>query len=162
MDEQTGAHSPTEQQDLLNDRGAQPTPTQAPPQRERAAPYHHAAPHITQDPINDVEPVYVTRERYETLDQVNARRHHMGVATSDPDYLPPAGKRGLGTGPARQPNASSGKPSLHYDRYLEMPKPGKSIFTSRRERKQRRAHRIILIIALLAFILAIVWFFFLR
>ena len=33
------------------------------------APYRRQTPHITQSPIDDVEPSYVTRERYVTLEQ---------------------------------------------------------------------------------------------
>lgn len=140
--------------------------TPLPHSRQRAAAgdpshaYRRGIPHITQEPIDDVEFEYVTRERYETLEQAPSRRRHMGTATSDPDYLSSEagenvpGLSGTGSLPPLR--------DLHYERYLETPKPGKSIFTSRRERKQRRAHLIILIIALLALVLAIVWFFFLR
>ena len=52
-----------------------------------AIPYQRTRPHITQEPIADDPTRYVTRERYATLEQTRPRRH-MGVATSDPQYLP--------------------------------------------------------------------------
>ena len=63
-------------------------------QQPSAAPaYRRQTPHVTQPPIDDVETQYVTRERYQTLEQQAAqapakRRISMGRATSNPDYLP--------------------------------------------------------------------------
>jgi hypothetical protein len=63
-------------------------------QQPSAAPaYRRQTPHVTQPPIDDVETQYVTRERYQTLEQQTAqapakRRISMGRATSNPDYLP--------------------------------------------------------------------------
>ena len=53
----------------------------------------HRTPHVTQAPINDVDPVYAMPQRYATLEQqgsVGTRpgRKHMGTATSDPQHLP--------------------------------------------------------------------------
>ena len=48
--------------------GAQPAPA-APRQ-----PYRRQVRHITQEPINDIEPRYVTLNRYETLEQRQRRR----------------------------------------------------------------------------------------
>lgn len=128
--------------------------------------FHRSTRHITQEPIDDVEPEYVTRQRYQTLEEARSRRVHMGTASNDADYLPAAhGAARSGSALPRQLKEKTGPKGprkLHYERYLETPKPGKSIFTSRRERGQRRAHLIIGIIALLAAILAVVWFFFLR
>lgn len=44
-------------------------------------------PHISQEPINDPEPEYVTRNRYQTLEDAQTGRKHMGVASGDPIYL---------------------------------------------------------------------------
>ena len=44
-------------------------------------------PHISQEPINDAEPEYVTRNRYQTLEDAQTGRKHMGVASGDPVYL---------------------------------------------------------------------------
>lgn len=44
-------------------------------------------PHISQEPINDPEPEYVTRNRYQTLEDAQTGRKHMGVASGDPVYL---------------------------------------------------------------------------
>ena len=56
----------------------------------QARSFQRQSPHVTQTPIDDVEPQYVTRERYVTLEQAQGqgRRRHMGVATSNPSYLP--------------------------------------------------------------------------
>lgn len=86
-------------------------------------------------------------------------RRHMGTATSDPTYLPPV-TRGSGQGPTH-PRSNQRAP-LHYDRYLQSPKPGKSIFTARQDRSRRRIlHRLIALLVL-AGVIAAVWFFFLR
>ena len=63
---------------------AQPAESQPQPQ-----PFHRTVPHVTQEPINDVEPEYVTRNRYMTLEEAQRRpgRKHMGVAVGDNDYL---------------------------------------------------------------------------
>ncbi len=152
MDDRTGVTPPTPAPDSQHDHtGSQPVPR---------APYRRAVPHVTQEPIDDVEPEFVTRERYMTLEQARSNRKHMGVASNDPDYLTPVkGARGTSRSPMPQhaPAQAQPKPSLHYDRYLETPKPGKSIFTSRRERKQRRIHRL-LALALIVVIIALIIF----
>lgn len=140
----------------MDERMEPTTPPSEPSQHIDAArtarpPFQRVTHHITQDPIDDVEPEYVTRDRYETLEQASSHRRHMGTVGESPDYL--ASLAG---------NEGRGQRRLHYERYLETPKPGKSIFTSHRARKQRRAHFIILLIALLAVILALVWYFILR
>ena len=139
---------------------AQPAESQPQPQ-----PFHRTVPHVTQEPINDVEPEYVTRNRYMTLEEAQTRpgRKHMGVAVGDNDYLGSTGSLGTTGQFAANPGDTGAmkRQSLHYERYLETPKPGKTIFTSRR-RKQRRAYLAIAIIAILMLVLAIVWFFFLR
>lgn len=84
------------------------------------APYRRQTPHITQSPIDDVEPSYVTRERYVTLEQARGGRKHMGTATSDPQYLSPTGYEKNGH---LSPNASrerdGGRATVHYERYLQ-------------------------------------------
>ncbi|MCI5784600.1 hypothetical protein ACTQY8_04630 [Collinsella bouchesdurhonensis] len=109
------------------------------------APYRRQTPHITQSPIDDVEPSYVTRERYVTLEQARGDRKHMGTATSDPQYLSPTGYEKSGH---LSPNASrerdGGRATVHYERYLQTPKPGKSIFISRQERARKRNRRLLL------------------
>ncbi len=126
---------------------------QTPPRRA----YRRTTPHVTVEPIQDDPTRYVTRERYTTLEDA-PRRRHMGTATSDPEYLPrtePGARRA--TAPEGAPHAS-----LHYDRYLQTPKPGRSIFTSRHDRARRRT-RLLLIALLVAVIVALVaWFLFLR
>ena len=106
-------------------------------------------------------------------------RKHMGVATSDPEYLPPVpgGDKGPGYIPPssptlrtraneRTPQAAkkgSGKPGgLRYDRYLSTPKRGKSIFTSQQARRRTHAQHILAVLIILAVALALVWFLLLR
>lgn len=109
-------------------------------------PYHRQTPHITQAPIDDVEPNYVTRERYVTLEQARGGRKHMGTATSDPQYLSPTeyeNSRRLSHSEGSRRSAGNG--AMHYERYLQTPKPGKSIFTSRRDRARKRNRRLIFV-----------------
>lgn len=132
-------------------------------------PYARRAPHQTQSPINDVEPTYVTRERYQTLEQASQSRKHMGVATSDPTYLAeaPLSKHGSEATPAPQPidRANRGprpKQTLtHSARYLQTPKPGRSIFISSQAKRKRSIRRataaglilIVVVVVVLLFIL---------
>lgn len=91
------------------------------------------------------------------------RRRHMGVATSDPQYLPTTGANASRPAPhAPAHPVSEHRAPLHYDRYLETPKPRRAIFSTRRERSRRRARLVILLLAVLALVLALVWFFILR
>lgn len=137
--------------------------------------YRRQRPHLTQAPIDNVEPDYSTIERYTTLEQQRSgKRQHMGTATSDPEYLPQTdfqmrrdqrqngGEGQMAPQRPRQEHAGSPKQSLHYERYLQTPKPGKSIFTSRQDRQRRRTHRVLAVLILLAVIVALVWFFVLR
>jgi hypothetical protein len=118
-------------------------------------------------------------------------RKHMGVATSDPDYLSPApngrpamgtgasGNFGTGTGgnrtatpghptayrqrPASAATTPSGQPAQpNYSRYLSTPKKGKAIFTSRQDKQRRRIKVLMAILVLAAIALALVWYFVLR
>lgn len=138
-------------------------------------------------------------------------RKHMGVASNDPEYLPPvdnprfsprtslrvddapAGATRLGdsprgsirsgvsqgqgyvppssptlkvrtrsnAGPGNADGAGGGK-QLHYDRYISVPKKGKTIFTSRQARQHRNAKILLVVLILAAIALALVWFFLLR
>lgn len=114
--------------------------------------YRRQTPHISQEPIDDVEPQYVTRERYQTLEQARGNRRHMGTATSDPDYLTPVNNGARGR--AKAPVATGQQKTLHYERYLQTPKGGKSIFVSRQERARKRNRRIL--IGLVALIVVVV------
>ena len=129
-----------------NNRAPQPRPS-----------YRRTTPHITQPPIQDDSTRYVTRERYTTLDQT-PRRRHMGTATSDPVYMPPLE-------PDRHRPHGAGAPersSLHYDRYLQTPKPGRSIFMSAQDRSRRRLKHLLLVLLVVVLVLLVVWFLFLR
>lgn len=120
-----------------------------------SAPYQRPRQHVTQEPIQD-DQVHV---------DVPSGRKHMGVATSDPQYLP----RTRPTHPAhpRQQRTEwpDGQPQhapLHYERYLQTPKPGKAIFTARQARARRHVAHIVLLVALLVIVAVVVWFFILR
>lgn len=154
MSEQTEGHSPTPYSEPHGQ--AAPTMNRAPAQQ----PYRHTTTHITQEPIDDVEPEYVTRERYVTLEKMRKpKRVHMGVAESDPEYLSPP--TGGGRRRGRQADDPTARKTLHYDRYLELPKQGKSIFT-RRERARKRTRRLVALLAILIVIAIVVWVLFLR
>lgn len=114
-------------------------------------------PHISQEPINDPEPEDVTRNRYQTLEDAQTGRKHMGVASGDPVYLkdaPLSKNSAVSDEPKREsaPHQQRGprpKQTLtHSARYLETPKQGKSIFVS--SSKRRRQHRLQLLLLILA------------
>lgn len=143
------------------------SPRDAQPHR---VPFERRAPHITQEPIDDTAADYVTIDRYSTLEQRRGGRKHMGTASSDPEYLPQV--RGRGSDRAVRAGetditGSTGSPSrrpgpLHYDRYLQLPDSGKSIFTSRHNRHRRRTHVALGVLAALSIVLALVWYLLLR
>ena len=132
--------------------------------------YHRPNPHITQAPIDDVEPPYVTRERYQTLEEIQSGRKHMGVATSDPTYLAdaPLSNQSADTPELQQtapshPRGPRGKQTLtHSARYLQTPKPGRSIFMSRQMRRKQQTKRIAVILAALLIVVLVICFFILR
>ena len=138
-----------------------------PAQREESTPqptrFHR--PHISQEPINDPEPEYVTRNRYQTLEDAQTGRKHMGVASGDPVYLkdaPLSKNSAINAEPAnalaaREQRGPRPKQTLtHSARYLETPKQGKSIFvSSSKRRKQHRLTILLLIIAIIAVALVI-------
>lgn len=109
--------------------------------------------HITQAPINDVEPSYVTRNEYQTLEQLNERRRHMGVATNDPDYLSeaPLSQKQREHERAQQHKGQRAQQVLtNSARYLQTPKPGRSIFISTQvKRKRQRRHLFMVLFALI-------------
>lgn len=122
-------------------------------------------------------------------DTQRAGRRHMGVASSDPQYLPltpqeQARERALareqqrsqtsaapndpyGTGPRPAHPAQGLQPCTHRslqhsERYLSTPKPGKTIFKSRYERQRRHTKSLLVAAALVAVAIGLVWFIFLR
>lgn len=141
-------------------------------QQEPGRRYVRQRPHTTQSPINDADPEYVTRERYQTLEQSNqpARAHRdMGRATSNPEYMPPIEVTGTAqaprpSGPAHPMSKPTGKnrPITHSDRYLQTPKPGRSIFTSQYDRRRARNKRLIIAAVIIVIVLAVVLRFVLR
>lgn len=98
----------------------------------------------------------------------------MGTATSDPSYLPltpqeQARERALERERIQQeraqhPQATGGryKGLQHSGRYLEAPKHGHAIFTSKYERRRKRTKTAATVVVLLALIAVAVWFFLLR
>lgn len=148
---------------MTNDAGPQGTPS-------RRVPFERRSPHISQEPIDDTGTDYATIDRYSTLEQRQGGRKHMGTASSDPEYLPPTRGRsrrrehdaGEGPKPGSTGSLTPCTGSLHYDRYLQLPNPGKSIFTSRQDRRRRRAQLALAALIVLSVALALVWYFFLR
>lgn len=111
----------------------------------------------------------------------NRPRKHMGVATSDPEYLPQTGpsgrvppssptlriraneRQGAGMATTGKRKRGAGQPGqLHYDRYLQTPKKGRSIFTSQQDRQRRRIQVLLAVLIIAAIALALFWFFVLR
>lgn len=121
-------------------------------------------PHISQEPINDPEPEYVTRNRYQTLEDAQTGRKNMSVASGDPAYLKdaPLSKNSadrdepIRESHAHQQRGPRPKQTLtHSARYLETPKKGKSIFVS--SSKRRKQHRLtILLLIITAIAIAVV------
>lgn len=127
-------------------------------------------PHISQEPINDPEPKYVTRNRYQTLEEAQTGRKHMGFASGDPVYLKdaPLSKNSadrdepMKASAAHRQRGPRPKQTLtHSARYLETPKQGKPIFvSSSKRRKQHRLTILLLIIVAIAVALVIRFIFF--
>lgn len=133
-------------------------------QNERSE-YRRQVPHITQEPIDDVETEYVMPNRYTTVDQAASSSHkHMGVATSEPEYLPRTGPQvrerqdvaGTPTQERGGRHTAKQADSLNYNRYLETPKSGRSIFISPKERRRRRNQKIAAVVAVVAVIVIVV------
>ena len=143
------------------------------PEQDEASslqPIRFHRPHISQEPINNPEPKYVTRNRYQTLEEAKTGRKHMGVASGDPVYLkdaPLSKNSAINAEPTNAPAAREHrgprpKQTLtHSARYLETPKQGKSIFvSSSKRRKKHRLTILLLIIAAIAVALVIRFIFF--
>ena len=124
-----------------------------------AQPPRFHRPHISQEPINDAEPEYVTRNRYQTLEDAQTGRKHMGVASSDPVYLkdaPLSKNSAINDAPTKTPKTRPKQTLTHSARYLETPKQGKTIFvSSSKRRKQHRLTILLLIIVVIAIALVI-------
>lgn len=128
-------------------------------------PMRYHRPHISQEPIDDAEPEYVTRNRYQTLEQSQAGRKHMGVASDDPVYLKDAplsqncqidGSKTSAPINRAQRGPRPKQTLTHSARYLETPKQGKSIFVSTNRRRKRHRIQIALIaIAIIAIALVL-------
>lgn len=137
---------------------------------ETPRPYRRTTPHITQEPIEDGHSACTTRDHTYAPNTASAAPHrrHMGVASSDPQYLPPTEPNAARPTPSRPQvtapahRRSEQRAPLHYDRYLQTPKPGKSIFTGRHDRSRRRMKRFLAVLIVLAIILAFAWFFVIR
>lgn len=139
------------------------------PLRDNVSPHpqhrSYRRPHISQEPINDAEPEYVTRNRYQTLEESQSGRKHMGVASNDPVYLKDAPlsknsacnqEQDLAPAKQHQRGLRPKQTLTHSARYLETPKQGKSIFvSSSRRRKQHRLQIALLVIAVAAVALVI-------
>lgn len=99
-------------------------------------------------------------------------RKHMGVATSDPEYLAPvaqpagkaSGPRGSSVPAPAHPPKRAEAPGEHpnYSRYLSTPKKGKAIFTSRQQRQRRKIKVLLALLIVLSCALALFWYFVLR
>ena len=127
--------------------------------RTDQTPYQRQTPHISQEPIDDIPTEYVMPNRYTTVEQASAQhgRRNMGVASNDPDYLPrtPDPSRGATDAPTKVKQPKTSASAFNYDRYLQTPKSGKSIFTSRQRRRKKRIHQAA-IVAAVAAVIAIV------
>ena len=129
-------------------------PTQGEKSTQQPARFHR--PHISQEPINDPEPEYVTRNRYQTLEDARTGRKNMGVASGDPVYLKdaPLSKNSadhdepMRESTTHQQRGPRPKQTLtHSARYLETPKKGKSIFVS--SSKRRKQHRLTILLLII-------------
>ena len=149
----------------MNDQNQNNTFKPAQGEESTPQPTRFHRPHISQEPINDPEPEYVTRNRYQTLEDAQTGRKHMGVASGDPVYLkdaPLSKNSSFNDEPANAPatpqqRGPRPKQTLtHSARYLETPKQGKSIFvSSSQRRKKHRLTILLLIIAVIAVALVI-------
>lgn len=113
-----------------------------PPDDTPHVPYRRVRPHISQEPIDDLENDYVTYDRFQRTRTPGRNdgptgHKHMGTAVSTGEYVPE-------TPPTGEPN---------YARYLQTPKPGKSIFIARRNRRRRS---MLIVVAAALIVVAIV------
>lgn len=89
----------------------------------------------------------------------------MGVATADPQYLPSTSSTAMRDRPSEIPQAvqnAERRKVIHSDRYLQTPKAGRAIFTSREERAKRTMRRFFGVLILAAVILGLIWYFSIR
>ena len=150
---------------IMNDQNQNNTFKPAQGKESTPQPTRFHRPHISQEPIIDPEPEYVTKNRCQTLEDAQTGRKHMGVASGDPVYLkdaPLSKNSAINAEPTNAPAAREHrgprpKQTLtHSARYLETPKQGKAIFiSSSRRRKQHRLQLALLIIAAIAIALII-------
>lgn len=118
-----------------------------------------------QPPVAEQQTSRATTAGRVGAEQPGGTRRHMGVATSDPTYLPPTqAAAAQPSQPLRTVNAPahprSGKQQLtHSSRYLETPKSGRSIFTSQRERQKKRNRAIAAAIIMVVALAVATWFF---
>lgn len=132
-------------------------------ERARTAGYRRESRHIPQEPITDPGAEYASHgfpRPARATGPSRPTRRHMGVATNDPTYLPdtPLSGEGVRRGPAHPVPEPGERRSLHYDRYLERPKPGKSIFTRREQAQRKRTRILVLLAVLIVAIVLLVWF----
>ncbi len=139
-------------------------------------PHQHREPraHAPESAPSSPRPATPEPAGFDSADRRPRGRLHMGTATSDPTYLPltpqeQARERALERERIQQeraqhPQAAGGryKGLQHSGRYLETPKHGHAIFTSKYERKRKRHKTAVAVVVLLALIAVAVWFFFLR
>ena len=156
------------------------------PEQDEASspqPIRFHRPHISQEPINGPEPKYVTRNRYQTLEEAQTGRKHISNARRSPNGAQTYGRRlgrpvYLKDAPLSKNSAASDEPMkasaahqqrgprpkqtlTHSARYLETPKQGKSIFvSSSKRRKQHQLTILLMIIAAIAVALVIRFIFF--
>ena len=155
---------------IMDDQNQNNTFMPAQGEKSTPQPARFHRPHISQEPINDPEPEYVTRNRYQTLEDAQTGRKHMGVASGDPVYLKDAPlSKNSATNDESENNPTTREQRgprpkqtlMHSARYLETPKQGKAIFvSSSRRRKQHRLQLALLIIAAVAIALIIRYIFF--
>lgn len=152
-----GAYPAPAAQPMQAEQSAQtayPAPPAQPMQAGQSAPMAQPAP---------AEPYYEPPVSAGQPRGAMPRRKHMGVATSDPQYLQPAGAAGgRAGGPAhpRHKNPGDGEPqTLHGNRYLSTPSSHKTIFTARQDRARKRI-RVLLVVLLLVVIAVVVWLMF--
>ena len=131
------------------------------------APYRRTTRHITQDPITD-DSLRAPAGTQQAPRPSGGNRKHMGVATSDPQYLPVLEPENARTrtrrphAPAHERTGEERVSTPNYSRYLETPKSRRPIFQSRQDRARRRTTALLLGLLVVAIVLIAVWLIFLR
>ncbi len=160
-----------------NDRRApNPNPQQSSSAEQSSfVPYRRTVHHVTQEPITDDGTAYRRQaqnptargaassgqtSQYGAPGRSGSRRKHMGVATSDAQYLQPVDSNATKPGRPAHPRHKSpgdGTPqTLRSNRYLSTPPGRKAIFTAR-QNKARRRMRILVVLALVTILAIVVW-----